>query len=215
MTGIEAILASLKVAGHRLEVAGNDVILHPAPGNPPLPEIVAELRRHKAELRWALATVYLDFETDAFLRLEQVGTRTYVEDQDTVPVCLSYAIGDGPVQVLRDLDYGPVPLPDDLLAALKAGYRVVAHNFQFDRSIWQRCLPDFPGWPDLPLDRWDCTAFRARLARLPASLEECAKAFGLQGKDAAGKRLLRTLIQRRRKGSNDPLTEEDAGRTRR
>jgi DNA polymerase len=200
MTEIEAILASLRIAGHRLEVSGDGVILHPADGNRPPPEVIADLRRHKAELRHALTTVYIDFETHSALDLELVSTRTYAEHESTMILCLCYAIGDGPVEVLTD-PYGDDDdddeggMPDDLFEAIDAGYRVVAHHYQFEHAIWHGQLTG-AGWPEIPLEQWDCTAFRARLARLPAELGECAKALELpHQKDRAGERLARKIAK--------------------
>jgi DNA polymerase len=262
VTGIAAILASLKAAGHRLEVVGNDVILHPAPGDPPSPELIAELRQHKAalwralmvadaeayneEIRQARATsdtitIYLDHETHSDLDLEQVGVSTYAEHQSTMVWCLAYAIDDGPVEILTnpegifdDLDedenVGDVkvtppwdeieddsqdegeedfvePFPEDLFRAIDAGARVVAHNFQFDRTIYNQLLVP-AGWPPIPIEQWDCTATRARLARLPAGLGELAKTLALpHQKDAAGHRLMRKFakLNLMRQG----LTEEE------
>jgi DNA polymerase len=212
MTEIEAILSNLKVAGHRLEIVGEDVILHPAPGNPPTPELIAELRKHKEALRRALTqpTVYIDFETHSDLDLEQVGVSTYADHPSTGILCLAYAIGDGPVQVWWPSDDHDVEPPADLYRAISAGCRVVAHNFQFDRAIWDGPMLLF-GAPDIPIERLDCTAFRARLARLPSSLEEAAKALGLEAqKDAAGHRFMRSLI--RRNLDADPLTGEEHDR---
>jgi DNA polymerase len=103
------------------------------------------------------------------------------------------------------------PPPDDLLTALAGNCRVIAHNFGFDNEIWHRLLVSGSGWPDIPLARWSCTAFRARLARLPSSLELAAAALRLPWqKDAAGKRLLRSLLKRDLNA--DPLTAEEQER---
>jgi DNA polymerase len=204
MTEIEALLASLKISGHRLDVSGDNVLLHPAPGNRPPPEVLAELRRNKAALRQALTAVYLDFETHSVLDLELVGARTYAEHESTTILCLCYAIGDGPIQVLTD-PYGDDGddedddnrggMPDDLHAAIAAGYRVVAHNYQFEHAVWH-CQLTPAGWPEIPIEQWDCTAFRARLARLPAELGECAKALDLPvQKDLTGQRLIRKIAR--------------------
>jgi DNA polymerase len=162
-----------------------------------------------------LTTIYLDFETNnATVDLEDAGARTYAEHEGTMILCLSYAIGDGPVELLTDPqgvfdglededqgidpDEGDArePFPDDLFCAIDDGYRVVAHNFQFDRAIYQEQLVP-AGWPEIPIEQWDCTQFRARLARLPAALEEAAKALRLpHQKDQAGHRLMKALARR-------------------
>jgi DNA polymerase len=151
--------------------------------------------------------VYVDFETHSDLDLELVGTRAYVEHASTRILLLAYAIGDEPVQVWRPSDDSDTELLTDLYRAIVAGYRVVAHNFQFDRAVWDELMLLY-GAPDIPLERWDCTAFRARLARLPASLGECALALGLEvQKDTAGRRFMRSLT-RRDLEANPPTDEQ-------
>jgi hypothetical protein len=133
--------------------------------------------------------VYLDFETHSALNLELVGARTRV-------LLLAYAIGGGRVQVWRPPVNENDPLPADLYRAIADSWRVVAHNYGFDRAIWDEHMLLF-GAPDIPIGQWDCTAFRARLARLPSSLEEAARTLRLAAqKDAAGRRLMRSLIRR-------------------
>lgn len=151
-------------------------------------------------------TVYLDFETNSPLDLELVGARTYAEHKATRVTCLAYAIGDGPVQVWWPGD----GLPADPAAALAAGCRVVAHNFQFDLTVWHQHMVPL-GWPAIPLARWSCTAFRARLARLPASLEHLAIALDLPvGKDMAGRRFMLAIA--RRDLDAHPLTGDERDR---
>jgi len=81
----------------------------------------------------------------------------------------------------------------ELFAA--TGARMGAHNIGFDAVIWDRLLVP-AGWPVIPLDRWDCTAFRCRLARLPAGLGQAAACLGLPPKDEAGKKLVLSLSNR-------------------
>ena len=125
--------------------------------------------------------VYLDFETYGCADLKQLGVRTYTENSSTGVTCLAYAVDSEAPQ----LWWPGTPLPAELQSALAAAH-VVAHNYQFDRTVWRRFMVPL-GLPEIPLARWDCTSFRARLARLPAGLDEAAEALGLaQRKDAKG-----------------------------
>jgi DNA polymerase len=154
--------------------------------------------------------VYLDFETHSALDLELVGARMYAEHPSTGVLLLAYAIGDDPVQVWRPAVNDNEPLPADLYRAISANCRVVAHNYSFDRAIWAEKMPLY-GAPDIPIGQWDCTAFRARLARLPSSLEEAARALGLAvQKDAAGRRFMYSLIRRDLQAV--PLTDAECDR---
>src|SRR5215472_2537288 len=117
-----------------------------------------------------MTTLYVDSETTSRADLKIVGTRTYAEHQTTRTLCWSWAIDDGPVHTWWPGD----GVRTELIAAIAAGCRVVAHNFQFDFAIWHQHMV-LLGWPAIPIDRWDCTMFRCRLARLPAGLDEAAK----------------------------------------
>jgi DNA polymerase bacteriophage-type len=201
MTDLAALLAEVKAAGHRLEITDDDgVILHPAPDSRPDPALIARLRRHKADLRRVLTTLYVDFETHSLLDLELVGARTYAEHPSTQVLMLPWAIGDGPVQLWIPFDG---EMPEALFAAATdPDVRVVAHNYQFDLSVWRAVMVERFGWPDVPLARWDCTSFRARLARLPGGLDEAAKALNLPfRKNPAGKKLIKLIAR-----SADPYT---------
>jgi DNA polymerase len=148
-------------------------------------------------------TVYLDFETCSPVDLDLVGTRTYAEHPASRILCLSYAVADQPVRIW----WPNQAVPTDLHQAVTAGHRVAAHNFQFDYTVWHQHMVPL-GWPAIPLDRWSCTMFRARLARLPASLEEAAKALDLPvQKDAAGRRFMLPLA--RRDLDTNPLNDEE------
>ena len=140
--------------------------------------------------------LYLDFETHSALDLELVGARTYAEHPSTQVLMLAWAVGDDPVQLWTPSD---ADMPEALFAAaVRPEVRFVAHNYQFDHAIWHTIMVARFGWPEVPLSRWDCTSFRARLARLPAGLDEAAKASGLlQRKDPVGKKLIRLIARSR------------------
>jgi DNA polymerase len=149
---------------------------------------------------------YLDIETYSKINLELSGPSAYVEHPTTQALVVAYALDDQPVRTWQPGQ----PTPDDLLTAIAGGCRVSAHNFGFDKAVWHRLLVPL-GWPAIPLDRWTCTAFRARLARLPAGLEVAARVLRLPWqKDAAGKKFMRSLIKRDLK--THPLTEEERDR---
>src|SRR5215472_9459332 len=150
----------------------------------------------------AIDTAYLDAETVSQVDMKQVGARTYAEDPSTWVLCWSWALDDGPVQIWWPGD----PQPVQLIEAISAGCRVMAHNFQFDATIWDRHMVPL-GWPAIPVERWSCTSFRCSLARLPAGLEEAAKALDLAPKNLAGRKLVLSLTKRDL--AANPLTDEE------
>jgi DNA polymerase len=149
-------------------------------------------------------TLYLDLETTSPVALKLVGARAYAEAAGTKILCLSWAIDDGPTHTW----WPGQDLPAALFAAVVSGSRVVAHNAQFDATVWERLLVP-RGWPAIPPERWDCTMFRCRLARLPASLDKAAEALDLPPKDQSGKRFVLSLS--RRDLEAEPLTDEERG----
>ena len=150
--------------------------------------------------------VYLDTETHSTALLDLSGPSAYAEHHSTRILVVAYAIDDQPVRTWQP----DQPTPDDLLQALAGDGSVVAHNFGFDYAIWQHHLVPF-GWPAIPLERWECTAFRSRLARLPVRLDAVAKVLGLSWqKDAAGHRFMKSLIKRDL--DEKPLTEDEKSR---
>jgi DNA polymerase len=135
---------------------------------------------------------YLDIETHSLSNLALMGTGAYVEHPSTQVLVVAYALDDQPVRTWQPGQ----PAPNDLLQALAGGCRVIAHNFGFDCAVWHHHLVPH-GWPAIPLGRWSCTAFRSRLARLPASLEAAAQVLRLPWqKDAPGNRFMRSLTKR-------------------
>jgi DNA polymerase len=204
LTPVENILTHLRVVGDQLIVEGDVVILET--NNDPPSEVLDRLRRYKWELWTELTSLRLDFETASTADLKVVGARTYAEDPSTRILLLCYAIADQPVQTWRPCQ----PMPDDLLRALASGYRVIAHNYQFEYSIWHRHMVPL-GWPEIPLPRWSCTSLRARLARIPAKLGAAAEALRLPcRKDAAGKAHMLRLA--RRAIREEAIPEEDYDR---
>jgi DNA polymerase bacteriophage-type len=151
--------------------------------------------------------LYLDFETNSAADLEDLGSRAYGEHPSTRVLCLGYALSDDPVQ----LWWPGEPIPDDLRRAIANGCQVIAHNYQFDRTVWHQHMVPL-GWPAIPVERWSCTSFRARLARLPASLEHLAAELdqAMPQKDAAGRRFMLAIAKRDLEAK--PLTDDERTR---
>lgn len=123
------------------------------------------------------------------------GTYAYA-DVATV-IILTYAIGNGPVQIVAmdegfDMDgFRWRDMPDDLrrfhdrVEAGKAWY--AAQNMGFDRTVWYRSTLDFPKME--PHHCIDVMA-QATASNLPGSLEGQARALKIAGKQDDGKALI-------------------------
>lgn len=78
--------------------------------------------------------------------------------------------------------YGPVkrwwrdePFPVELIDHVAASLPVVAHHAQFERVMWNFCLPrQVPHRPVMTIEQMDCTAARCKVMGLPSDLERAA-----------------------------------------
>ena len=107
--------------------------------------------------------LWLDLETYNETDIS-VGTYRYAETAEIL--LLAYAIDDAPPQVW-DLTADPESCPQDLAHALADADEVIAHNAQFDRTVYnaQATTP-------IALPRWRCTMAWALSHALPGALSD-------------------------------------------
>jgi DNA polymerase len=143
-----------------------------------------------------MTILHIDFETRSTVDLRRTGVYRYAEDPTTDVWCAAYAVDDAFV----DLWVPGYVRPPLIVDAVARGDIFVAHNANFERTIWSRILTPRYGWPECPPpERWQCTMAQALAMSLPASLQNAAAAVGLdQGKDMSGRRLMLQLAQPRR-----------------
>jgi DNA polymerase len=115
-----------------------------------------------------------------------VGAERYFEDPDTHVICVAWCIDRGPIEVWCPSE----PTPS---AILNFTGTIVAHNWLFEFAAWE-----FLGWPQVPIDRWDCTMARALYHGLPAGLDALGEALNLAIKKDAGARSLMLRMARPR-----------------
>lgn len=155
-----------------------------------------------------MCRVYIDFETRSTFDLKKVGSWVYSRGPTTSVLCLAYAIGDGPVQLLPRPFFTEYrgDIPQGLLEAIKnPEVLFVAHNSGFEQDIWENILYHRYGWPLIGIKRWRCTMAKALSLALPASLEKCSMALGLEiQKDIEGSRLLPIISKPRRPSKHNP-----------
>jgi DNA polymerase len=201
---VSELLDRVQEAGASIELDGADLYFD----SPTAPdsELLDLLRTHKPRLLAELTRVRIDFETASLLDLRRVGASTYAEHPSTRVQLLCYAVGASPLQTWREGE----PMPADQHAALISGATIAAHNAAFDHAIWHAQQVPL-GWPGLPWERWSCTSIRARLMRLPASLEGAGRELQLPvQKDRAGKKLMKRLAKTAYRGGCAPSEEEVA-----
>ncbi|TXI11693.1 MAG: hypothetical protein E6Q76_02120 [Rhizobium sp.] len=129
----------------------------------------------------------IDFETFSEVDLKKAGAWKYSEHPTTEVLMLAYGRGQEQPKLWLDGD----PAPEELLSAVRAGARVVAHGVEFERSHWENiCVKRF-GWPEIEPMKWRCTMARAASRALPLGLDELTRALNLvEKKDRRGKQLI-------------------------
>ena len=129
-----------------------------------------------------------DYETRSAVNLKLSGVHAYAEDESTDVWCMSYCVDDGPVKIWKKGE--PCP-PEYVAAATEDGWTTSAFNAAFERAIESHIMVTRYGWPIIPVTRDRCTMAMAYAMALPASLENCAAALGLDiRKDMAGRALM-------------------------
>lgn len=148
--------------------------------------------------------VHLDFESRSKADIWATGAYKYSQDPSTDVLCICYAVDDNPVQLIKRED---IPVINQELYNLAADPNVVfvAHNAFFEQCIWKNIMAKRYGYPEIPVERWRCSAAKALSHGLPKSLAECAKALNLSElKDEEGKRVMLKLSKPRKPTKNDP-----------
>lgn len=147
--------------------------------------------------------LHIDFETFSDVNLLTRGEEVY--SRRAVPLMLAMG-GEGIPVVVDDYaenfnagidDFGNFDAlfapdcPDLLAEAIKDDWWIVAHNWSFEAAIF-RNSPALRHWPKPKIERWICTAAKARYWGLPSSLEKAGSWLKLDvQKDKQGAALIR------------------------
>ncbi|MBT6477799.1 MAG: hypothetical protein HOK69_01675 [Gammaproteobacteria bacterium] len=140
--------------------------------------------------------VHIDIETRSSVDIKKSGVHAYAEKAELLICC--WAIDDGELQTwtIHSAGIPEIPMGDD--------YIYCAHNSQFEQILLAKTVGI-----SIPTERWDCTATRARMMNLPASLDGASKALGLsETKDRRGMALIRKFCVPKRGEYTPPEGEE-------
>lgn len=152
-----------------------------------------------------MPTLYIDIESRSKCSLKTCGAWRYACDPSTEPLMLCWAVDDGEVATWRPVD----PVPGPFIAASSTdGWQAVAHNYDFERFIYELILTPRYGFPPIPLDRWRCSMRLALANARPAELGLLSQALGLPyRKDPEAVRALHAVSQPRKNRSwnEDPV----------
>ena len=145
--------------------------------------------------------ISLDFETRSAADLRRTGAYKYAMDPSTDVWCAAFGqAGEEPLLWAPEA-YAPMSSGAELpLFALADDPSVTwrAWNAPFERAIWREIMHRRYGFPDIPLERWVCTAAEARAMNLPGKLDDCARVLAVvEQKDMAGHRLMMRMAKPR------------------
>lgn len=159
-----------------------------------------------------MVNVHIDFETRSRLDVTEVGSWKYSTDPSTRVLCLVFkAENSQPALITEDdliLETGDIDFLKDL--AKNPDNIFKAYNSLFEYCIWHNILVKQYGFPEIPLERWDCTAAKAATHALPRALGKCATALRLsEEKDETGKRVMMSLSKPRKPSKNNPSEWDD------
>jgi DNA polymerase bacteriophage-type len=149
-------------------------------------------------LETVLTILHLDDETRSACDLKAAGLANYAADPTTGLWCSAFAFDGDKTELWTpegNSDDGAVRAAKE---HIRRGGLVYAHNAAFEFEIGRQVAPRY-GWPAPSLDQLRCTMSMALAMGLPASLEHCAAALGIdQQKDMKGSRVMLQLSKPRK-----------------
>jgi len=135
-----------------------------------------------------MSTLYIDFETTSTVDLKKVGAWMYSRHPSTDVLCMAYAEEGDEVHITP---HKRIPEMTAFEVILRRALKVEAHNAFFERAIWTNIMVARYGWPEIPEDKWRCSAALAASKGLPRKLEYVAQVLKLKNqKDPRGQKLI-------------------------
>lgn len=149
---------------------------------------------------------HLDFETYCELDIRKVGTYRYAR-HPSCEVLVARFLLPGGTYPEEWLPWRDAP-PARLVAWVRGGGKLGAHNAAFERVVWRHALRrQCPGLPEVKDAQWVCTAAKAAASGLPRSLDKALKALGSTvKKDVEGSKLIKVFCQPRKPTKTNPST---------
>ena len=145
--------------------------------------------------------ISLDFETRSACDLRKAGAYKYAQDPSTDVWCAAFSIDGQEPLVWAPASYAPMADGAEMTLFVLADDPSVmwrAWNAPFERAIWREVMHRKYGFPDIPLERWVCTAAEARAMNLPGKLDDSARVLNVvQQKDMEGHRLMLRMARPR------------------
>lgn len=159
----------------------------------------------------------IDFETRSAVKLtgkDGCGSWVYSKDKTTQAICLAVACDKKPVEVfvapyfyniIKDLpETKKFNIIDSkiLIKYLKKARTIEAHNAQFEMDMYYnhilKNIDVYCNFPEIPYNKWRCSAAKAAAHALPRSLEGASLALNLVAqKDMDGNKVMYKLCKPR------------------
>lgn len=141
--------------------------------------------------------VYIDFETRSPVDIKSAGVHVYSRHPQTDILCLAHAAEDGAVAVMESPNENNI---DPLYTwAQDPDVLFYAHNSAFEQAIWKNIMVERYHFPEIPIERWRCTAAKAAAMSLPRSLKGVGEQLNLDiQKDDDGHAVMMKLARPRR-----------------
>ena len=121
--------------------------------------------------------LFWDIETRSGANLHDCGAYVYAIDPTTEPLCLVYAVDDNEPQLWLPAD--PPPVEFTCVAADPESWKLVAHNYDFERAMLENMLVPRFRFPLISHHVQHCTQRLALANAYPAELDLLAQALGL------------------------------------
>lgn len=128
-----------------------------------------------------MSEIFLDFETQSEVDLEEVGLDNYARHPSTQVLMLGWAVDNGKINLWIPEDgRSAIGIPAEILnGILDPASHLISWNAQFERVIFERVLG-----LALPIERWRDAMICARSFSLPGKLESVCQILKLDKKDA-------------------------------
>lgn len=117
----------------------------------------------------------IDFETKSEVSLNEVGSWLYSRHPSTDAMCIGWSDG---FMLARQWRYGQPP-PTALFSDILDSDVVVAHNSFFELVVWLNVCHKRYGWPEIPFEKWRCSASKAAACSIPRALGKAGAAMKL------------------------------------
>ncbi len=156
----------------------------------------------------------IDFETRSKIDIKKAGAYRYAEDESTEVLMLAVKVDGDTTWVWVPFEFESFLTTENyerLMPNIKLEYLIThasvihAHNAPFERVIWREIMHKRHGFPDIPLEKWSCTAARAANAGLPRDLARACQAAGCPiQKDDEGHKLMLKMCKPRKPTKSNP-----------